>query len=140
LGEKLSQKYHSIQWQAVMAACDVETFLVPDQEGWKAIKEFWTAVGDAMPFPITPFISHRWRNLKGQLSFLLFAITEVSTSHHLWLHCTARRSQMKSMFTTFAGMWCADTSTTYLLSRLVKERLSALAQHTNVALHNYKAV
>lgn len=77
LAEKLSSKYSNMQWQAVLAACDVETFLVPDQEGWKAIKDFWAAVGDAMSFPIAPFISHAWRNLKGQLSFLLFAITEV---------------------------------------------------------------
>lgn len=89
LADTFRSKYHGTHWQAVMAACDVETFLVPDQEGWKAIKDFWASVGDAMSFPIAAFVSHPWLHLKGQLSFLLFAITEVRHTSQTCFACTA---------------------------------------------------
>jgi hypothetical protein len=78
LGETLRQTYPNTQWQNVMVACDIETFLVPDAEGFSSILKFWSAVGDGLSFPVAAFVNHSWTNLKGQLSFLLFAIVQVS--------------------------------------------------------------
>lgn len=77
LAKALRTTYSSTTWTQVLSNCDNPAFLVPDEEGFRAVHQLWTGVSDGAPFPIDVFIQEPWHNLKGQLSFLQHALTQV---------------------------------------------------------------
>lgn len=77
LAKAIRTTYSSTSWTQVMACCDNAAFSVPDEEGFVALQQLWVGVSDGTPFPIDMFIQEPWHNIKGQLTFLQHAITQV---------------------------------------------------------------
>lgn len=77
LAKALCTTYSSTSWPQVIASCDNPAFMVPDEEGFRALHQLWSGVSDGAPLPIDLFIQEPWHNLKGQLSFLQHAIAQV---------------------------------------------------------------
>jgi hypothetical protein len=91
-----------VQWISVFAALDGDDFYVPDDLGFEALLALWAMLVARAPFPIELFVNSVWRNVRGQVSFLRYAVWTVRATTRCACWCNHDFCKMWSSVSVFA--------------------------------------